>query len=152
MTIGGNFKDDDWHGALMNINISDGQIAEWEIKIDSTDHLSYIGLGMTNTSSPSKWNLSAPHFIGVYGENGNKFIKGSGELYASKLHENDVVRFKLDMIKGELSLYINNIDKGILASDFEEKQWWPYCAFFNYGGSNGYACSLKSFQFISSDE
>eukprot|EP01029_Cantina_marsupialis_P020840 TRINITY_DN4928_c0_g1_i1.p1 TRINITY_DN4928_c0_g1~~TRINITY_DN4928_c0_g1_i1.p1 ORF type:complete len:654 (-),score=199.73 TRINITY_DN4928_c0_g1_i1:210-2171(-) len=149
MTIGGNFKDNEWHGALMNINISNGQIAEWEIKIDSTDEYSNIGLGIYSTSSPSKWYVGGSDFIGVDCSNGYKYIKRSGSQYASKLNAKDVVRLQLDMIKCELSLHINNVDKGVLASGLKENKWWPCCVVFNRRETYGHACSLKSFRFIS---
>eukprot|EP01029_Cantina_marsupialis_P023300 TRINITY_DN5784_c0_g1_i1.p1 TRINITY_DN5784_c0_g1~~TRINITY_DN5784_c0_g1_i1.p1 ORF type:complete len:116 (-),score=35.09 TRINITY_DN5784_c0_g1_i1:535-882(-) len=56
MTIGGNCGDGDWHGALLNIGITEG-IAQWEMYIDKTCQLVDIGIGICNECPSSKWKL-----------------------------------------------------------------------------------------------
>eukprot|EP01029_Cantina_marsupialis_P007732 TRINITY_DN1876_c0_g1_i1.p1 TRINITY_DN1876_c0_g1~~TRINITY_DN1876_c0_g1_i1.p1 ORF type:complete len:187 (-),score=34.92 TRINITY_DN1876_c0_g1_i1:6-566(-) len=151
-SLGGNFNDSTWRGALMAVGITDEEIAEWEIHIDAEVK---IGVGISAEYSRPEYSIGSAHIIGLSGRSGTRYLRGIERRFDSRLRMNDTVKLRLDMTKGELSIHVNHIYKGVLASNLKGRTWWPYCGFSNLnpysgvlGGATEYACSLKSFKFV----
>eukprot|EP01029_Cantina_marsupialis_P020847 TRINITY_DN4928_c0_g2_i2.p1 TRINITY_DN4928_c0_g2~~TRINITY_DN4928_c0_g2_i2.p1 ORF type:complete len:355 (-),score=91.12 TRINITY_DN4928_c0_g2_i2:46-963(-) len=106
MTIKGTHRDDQWHGALLNLGIYDG-IAEWEVNIDSINNLAEMGIGIFEKDDAlPDWSCNNRKTIRVRGFNGSKYIRGTVSAYCQQLkrgyNTNQVLTMRLDMTKGAL--------------------------------------------------
>eukprot|EP01029_Cantina_marsupialis_P001565 TRINITY_DN1134_c1_g1_i2.p1 TRINITY_DN1134_c1_g1~~TRINITY_DN1134_c1_g1_i2.p1 ORF type:complete len:200 (-),score=33.72 TRINITY_DN1134_c1_g1_i2:45-644(-) len=154
MTITSGFKDNRLHGALLNVGISEG-IAEWEVNVDKTTCCDF-GLGIFEKVDAPSWTANDKNAI-TFCRSGTIYVRGSKSIFSSyedawepKSTSNGIVTLRLDMTKGELSMKMNDIDKGILADGLCGKIWWPYFFMHDHdcSGCENAGFTLKSFKYI----
>eukprot|EP01029_Cantina_marsupialis_P007905 TRINITY_DN1902_c0_g1_i1.p1 TRINITY_DN1902_c0_g1~~TRINITY_DN1902_c0_g1_i1.p1 ORF type:complete len:657 (-),score=172.67 TRINITY_DN1902_c0_g1_i1:12-1982(-) len=148
-TIHGGFGDNQWHGAILNYEISRGVI-EWEIYIGAFENSSSAYFGITDHHPCSNFHNASDDKIILNLSDGDKRIRGSWYAFADLQFQAGMsVRFILNMNMGNLSVTVDGMHIGIIERGLVNKSWWPIVGFVDESDVNPFSCTLTAFEISS---